>query len=73
MPTFEGPKADRIRGYMFESGEGVWLCPGSNAGLPPFILPRTWGQVDQSCVITEEEFGHAKRVLKLEVPDYARF
>lgn len=73
MPTFEGPKAERIRAYMFESGEGVWLCPSSHAGLPPFISPRSWGQVDQSCNITEEEYSHAKRILKLEVPDFARF
>lgn len=72
MPTFEGPKADRIRGYMFESGEGLWLCPGLT-DLPPFISPRSWGDVDQSFNITEEEYNHAKRVLKLEVPDYAKF
>ncbi len=72
MPTFKGPKADRIRGYMFDSGEGVWLCPGLT-GLPPFISPRLWGGVDQTFNITEEEYNHAKRILKLEVPEHARF
>lgn len=71
MPTFEGPNAERIRAYMFDGGEGVWLCPGSNAGIPPCISPRTWEQADQSCIITEEEFDHAKRILKLEASDCA--
>jgi hypothetical protein len=72
MPTFEGPKADRIRGYMFESGEGVWLSPRiSEQGA--FICPRLWEEWDQFTDISDREFDHAKRILKLEVPDYARF
>lgn len=72
MPTFKGPKAERIRAYMFDSGEGIWLCPGLT-GQHPFISPRSWGDLDQSFDITEKEYGHAKRILKLEMDDYASF
>jgi len=63
MPTFKGPEADRIRGYMFDSGEGVWLCPGLT-GLPPFISPR-WVKIDDHAELTEKEADHAYRVLQL--------
>lgn len=72
MPTFEGPKTERIRVYMFGSGEGVWLCP-STSEQGAFICPRLWGERDQFTDISDREFDHAKRILKLEVPDYARF
>ena len=57
---------------MFDSGEGVWLCPSSSE-QGAFICPRLWGERDQFTDISDREFDHAKRVLKLEVPDYARF
>jgi hypothetical protein len=48
---------------MFDSGEGVWLCPGLT-GLPPFISPR-WVKIDDHAELTEKEADHAYRVLQL--------
>jgi len=73
MPTFEGPKADRIRSYMFEGGEGVWIYLPSTLELSPFISPRAGGKFSESRNITEEEYNHAKRILKLEASDCAYF
>ena len=73
MPTFEGPKADRIRSYMFKGGEGVWIYLPSMLELAPFISPVEGGQFGESRNITEEEYNHAKRILKLEASDCAYF